>query len=31
MLIIFIAVDIVLLAGIALLELTSSRKNKMQV
>lgn len=31
MLIIFISVDIVLLAGIALLELTSSRKNKMQV
>ena len=31
MLIIFIAIDIVLLAGIALLELTSSRKNKMQV
>lgn len=31
MLIIFIALDIVLLAGIALLELTSSRKNKMQV
>lgn len=31
MLIIFIAIDIVLLAGIALLELTSSRKDKMQV
>ena len=31
MLIIFIAIDIVLLAGITLLELTSSRKNKMQV
>lgn len=31
MLIIFISVDIVLLAGIVLLELTSSRKNKMQV
>lgn len=31
MLIIFIAIDIVLLAGIVLLELTSSRKNKMQV
>lgn len=31
MLIIFISVDIVLLAGIALLELTSSRKDKMQV
>lgn len=31
MLIIFISVDIVLLAGIVSLELTSSRKNKMQV